>query len=1022
MGLDPAKWERYRHPSVAPMRARKSEGTGFHMKRIETAIQGGRCILGLGKRALSDPEVLDAIQNRPGLACFSIGSETPKPFQALSAEALQSVTSAEGGVLVLLDPDTSADADGLKVLDELLGAATHRPRLVMVTRAFNPFMLPGRLRMMKIQQIKDRARDFVSALPGEEGAATAMDVGLGFASLRPSAPAPEKAQEEAPEPAQVRAPQAVFVGRGKETLALQEAISEGGTVVVHGPEGIGKTWLLERVFSGEEGPSKNTRVHLEQGAGYDTLATRIAEWVGGAALPAAQGDERPIPRKAAVALAGALDADDKPGEVLVISGLETLLRRDGTFLKDDRLALLVGALLGRGTGASVVFLSTLLPAFGTGSVKSVEIGGLAREDLPELMASLRVEGIDSHLDEIHARTHGHPMGVRALAVAWNERGEVCLEKKKFLRLAHVGDLERLKAQLKNQVDGLSQSERKALALAAHSTDPLPATVLSEMGVRRKDRLVLLAAGLLDSTASSENRCYCVHPLVSRRMSRKECTGFDLLEQLAENKRTAANQAEGLEKLALSQQANRIFIAARQGRKRLSMKVPDGDALVPALREMGKTRRMDLAASVSKEALEKDPYNTELRLVRAELMIADGAEHKRVSSWYAETARMCPTPEVFHHEATWCQNAKGSAGKRGRSSAIKALERGVGRFPKNGRILRRLAGLKLQEGHMEQAEALARQSLDVQPEMLDGLSLLGSILHQRHGPPWTEAEECLRKAVEGDPGGALVAARLGRLLRHKGMVDAENRTTLWREAEALLTRGTLHDGRNVAAGLELALLSVDRGQLGEEIDLEKTEALLRRAIKADRNSRSAQLALVRVLARTDRVEEASKRLQKHLSAEGGFQAQAVLGELFAFQGRIFRAEKEFRLAWQQAPDGAPERELIRLELQRLEDLINSGAAVDIEKQAEGVALVEPLVRDVDAGPRREAGKTVVRRKRKGAKKEEAVAAEEAAPAEEAVAAEEAAPAEEAVAAEEAAPAEEPSEEAEATSDDVPNASA
>jgi hypothetical protein len=94
-------------------------------------------------------------------------------------------------------------------------------------------------------------------------------------------------------------------------------------------------------------------------------------------------------------------------------------------------------------------------------------------------------------------------------------------------------------------------------------------------------------------------------------------------------------------------------------------------------------------------------------------------------------------------------------------------------------------------------------------------------------------------------------------------------------------------------------------------------------------------------------------------------RAALGELLGFQGRVFRAEKEFREAWQQAPADAPEKELYRLELQRFEGLISSGAAVDIEKQAEGQTLVEPQFQ-ASPGVRREPGKTVVRRKKKGKK--------------------------------------------------------
>ena len=64
--------------------------------------------------------------------------------------------------------------------------------------------------------------------------------------------------------------------------------------------------------------------------------------------------------------------------------------------------------------------------------------------------------------------------------------------------------------------------------------------------------------------------------------------------------------------------------------------------------------------------------------------------------------------------------------------------------------------------------------------------------------------------------------------------------------------------------------------------------------------------------------------------------------------------------------------------KFEGLIASGAAVDIEKQAEGVEVVAPLetVSHGEAGPRRDPGKTVVRRKSANPAASESVATEPA----------------------------------------------
>jgi len=203
-----------------------------------------------------------------------------------------------------------------------------------------------------------------------------------------------------------------------------------------------------------------------------------------------------------------------------------------------------------------------------------------------------------------------------------------------------------------------------------------------------------------------------------------------------------------------------------------------------------------------------------------------------------------------------------------------------------------------------------------------------------------------------------------LLRHRGMVEADNRVELWAEAKAQLETALSIESRNIRANGEYGVLLVDMARVGHDSDLKAAEEALSVAAKVSSQSDiEVQVSLARVYMRTDRINEASTALGVALKRRANHVVLAGLGELYGFQGQIFRAEKEFRAAWHDAPENAPERHLYKLELAKFEGLIASGAAVDIEKQAEGVEVVAPLetVSHGEAGPRRDPGKTVVRRK-------------------------------------------------------------
>ena len=68
------------------------------------------------------------------------------------------------GVLVSLNP-TGHPTDGRCPISNLIKAAGTQPTIFVAARAFNPFMMPMNLRLMKMESLQFRARDFIAALP-----------------------------------------------------------------------------------------------------------------------------------------------------------------------------------------------------------------------------------------------------------------------------------------------------------------------------------------------------------------------------------------------------------------------------------------------------------------------------------------------------------------------------------------------------------------------------------------------------------------------------------------------------------------------------------------------------------------------------------------------------------------------------------------------------------------------------------------------------------------------------------------
>ncbi|MDP2308069.1 MAG: tetratricopeptide repeat protein [Pseudomonadota bacterium] len=914
------------------------------MNRVEVAIQEGRCVLVFGARALSDPEALGELRRRAAIPAIVLGTDIPAPAVALSAEALAPAIGRDSGVIVLFEAD-SADGAALNALAAIIAAAPHKPRLVVAARAFNPFLLPTPLRLLKFEHEKKRSKELLFTLPVPAPVATVA-----------------AAVAEEPKKKTGGAPRAVFVGREEELAALGELLGKGGPIVVSGPMGVGKRWLLEQALVG----SAYTRLpdfHVGWGSEADSLYARIAmagQLAGDMRLVDALKDpnNRPAPVELAQIAVAVLANPVMADRVMVIDRLEHVLRRDGTFHREGRFELLLRALLLAEGGARIVFLSTIRPRFyreGEGlTLGALELAGLKGRELHEIFDAYRVEDFPrDHFGDIQNRIHGHPMAARMFAIAVREAPdrEELLAKKSFFQMDTIGDVEPIRRRIQKAVEHLTEEERIALGMLAHFRMPYTSADAEIVEVTRNVRLALQARGLLDQLPDAVGeRTWHVHPLVNSVLGHRETSDFRLLEALGDHYLGRATKAEGMQKLALAQEGNRLLFEAHRVRNRMRIPYPDNDPVLESVRGLirSKKARPDLAEQRLVEVLKQDPANTELQLLKAELMVGLKAPVEPIQEVYATAQALGPTPEAFHTEASWHQ-LKGTSG-RGRAAG--ALERGAAVFPENARLKRRLAGIYLDQNRAEDAVTVLKEAMDLEPMMPDTYGLLGEIYLRQGASHFDLAEAALGEARRLDPDNALHMARLGALLVERGGEDEERA----KQADDLLSAAIAADAKNMLAHVYLARLVLARNG-----DLERADWALKKAQKLDEKASLPLVLRARIAIRRQAWAEAATLLEKAVRLEpASHEAFFVRGELAEAQGQLFAALPEYQRAVERSPKDSSARPRYDDAVARVRTLIESGAYSEVIKAAEGTAVIAPPV----GGARREPGKTTQRRRRRG----------------------------------------------------------
>lgn len=916
------------------------------MNRVEVAINEGRCVLLFGGRALADAETLGELRRRSGIPAAVLSGDAPSPATRLDEFALAPALSREGGVICLVDAE-SADSVGLSQLATYVQNAAHKPRLVVAARAFSPFGLPPALRTLKFDHEKSKPRDFLFKLP----------VPAAAAAPAAAAPAPEKKKSGAPKIS--------FAGREEELAWMAERTA--GPVVVAGPLGIGKRWLVERALMGST--NRVPDFFIGRGSEADALFGRIA-FHGREANDhrLAEALVKPDSRPAPAALAAlAVDTLDKLDITWVIDGLDRVMRADGTFHRESRLELLLRAMLFGSYKARVVFTTTIAPRSyreGEGiNLPILPLAGLKGKELHQIFEAYRVEDFPrEHFGRISDRIHGHPLAARLFAVAVRdpEAREEFLESAKFFAMENAGDIEAIKRRVQKSVESLTDDERKDLALLAHFRMPFTAADCELTGVKRENRLVLLAKGLLEMVPDeTRERTFYVHRLVDLTLPRRETSLYDLLEALGNQYIQASHKEKGSKAYVLALEGNRFLFESHRTRERSRMPFPDHDPALESLRGLirGRQPRFDLAEQRLAECLKTDPANTELLLMKAELMAEAKVKGEEIAAVFAEAATRAPTPEVFHLECNFAERRGGN-----RNRAIAALEKGTAAFPESGRMKRRLAGHLLGAGRYDAAVTVLKEAMALEPMMPDTYGLLGEVYLTMGADHWGAAAEALAEARRLDPENTLHMARLGALL----VETAGNDEAKLDEAQKVLEATVQADKKNFPAHLFLGRLLIDR-----EGDLDRADWLLRGANKINDSAVGPVIERARIAARKGFYPEAEALLERTQKADPkNWHTFFARGELFERQGHVFNAGAEYQKALELAPEAAGGRFRVEAALGRMQALITSGAAIEMVKAAEAAAAAKPA--PAGSGPKRNPGNTTKRRRKGGGGEASAVA--------------------------------------------------
>lgn len=930
------------------------------MKRVVTAIESGRCAIAVSGSLLNDPEVMLALRDRAALPSMALSGPAMAPVQPVNEGALARTVNGPGGLIVIVNPQT-ADLPGVQALAEIVQKGSHKPQILVAAQQYNPFLFGQAFRGLAVGHIKSRGKEFLTRdLPVPPEVAPTEESGE-------AAPKAKQKVSTGPE-----APRFAFVGRDDELAQLGEFLQSGGPIVVSGGAGIGKSLLVEHAVAAS-GLTRLPDLVLGWGTGADALFARIGELAklaGSDALTTVLQREHTPVEAVKAAIEALQAASGTEGQVMVVSDLHQAMGRDDDFFRKSRLELLIEALLTNTYPLRLVFLSRQQPVFhrerAAESLRRLPIGGLKGRFLHEIFEAYKApEFSRDKFGPLSDKIHGHPFVARmyAIAVRDRENGLDLLDDPKFLKMEGPEDLERLRKLLERKVEKLGREDREVLALVAHFRLPVTGQMMSDLGIGRKQRLQLLAEGLLDMVGTAEDKRYQVHSLVRSTLSLRETSDFDTLVRVSELYARMARDASGMEKLALVQEANRNAILARNPRGRLNMPYPDDDPILEAVAGMirGKKTNFELAAELLSNVLKANPGNSDAWLLQLEGMQRANAPKEMIEASVEAAVEKAPVPEVFHQVVSY------EVHRKARGKATTLLERGIELLPDQSRLRTRLAALLMRQGRRKEAIDHLRAAMELDPMLPDAYGLLGTARRDEGVEALDEAEQLLREAVRLAPNDPTQIARLVDLLLARSRVDPARRTAFQDEAKELLDRVLRGDRRTADAHLLMGQIAREQG------DLERASWLLKKARKLTERGqeRNQRIALEEALVDFQRGElDEAERAVRDLAVKdpSNHAIFGALAKLLEARELYIPAHAEVLRARERTPKSSLERQLYDAELARLQAIIEAQVAGMMAGEAPPTP--EPAVAPITGHQR------VIRRRRAGDEAGEASAGEPA----------------------------------------------
>ena len=541
------------------------------------------------------------------------------------------------GVIALVEPDFSAKST--QTLAAKIKASNPKPQLIVISKAFNRFALPLSLRLMKIQHIKMRGDQFISALEPEEKV--------------------EQVKEKAVRKPAV-APSSDFIGRTTEMESLQTHLSTNGRpILIAGPAGIGKRWLCEQVLAKSE-LKRLPDLHLDSTANTDAFLGRIAliaEKDGNPELKNAlrARGKRPSPQRIAELTKQALQTEGLSDKVLVISGFERVLdKRDDSYYQEGSLELAIQEILKVDITLRLILISeralqTYHPA---NKPRTIELVGFNDEESKDYLKAWRLT--EEQVNDCAAllqRCKGHPMAIQSLAISIQSGMSVeDLSESNRGTIEDIHDSSKVRKHVRRQFDKLDKELREALNAISMFRTPVSAEYLQFIKINRQKRMQLIAKGLLSQTPQNSERRYYVHGLTKSLFRRGP--DFDQMKEVGLELQHLAKKAKKSEKeieeLHLIQESNILLTLARKRNDCWRTSVPFVDPITNSVRELIFHRKKnDVAERILNVGFQQAPNHPDL-------MLLDVINKKRTSDKGGEKQKLFDalhakggTPESYH---------------------------------------------------------------------------------------------------------------------------------------------------------------------------------------------------------------------------------------------------------------------------------------------------------------------------------------------------------------------------------------